>query len=198
MSEPLPKVKILLDSGDPSERLHFVVLDYNSLKYMNVKICSAEEHIERGNERNYKSPLKNYFFLFRNDVVDTWNLAKAAKKYRKYPESFKNISLIWNNLPKNVIDIYEQIYNDYKELIPKFGEFVQYSPPKRTDEGESFEEFINYPEALTFQSNELHITSAKYDNLTPTINSVEKEKNEVGSDLSMFFSYSCKNLKFII
>ncbi|GBC06657.1 hypothetical protein RclHR1_00070024 [Rhizophagus clarus] len=112
MSEPLAKIKILLDGYNPSESLHFVVLDNETRRYMSVKMSSAEEHIERGNKRNYRSPLKNSYMLFRNDIIDAWNLAKETKKFRKYPESFKDISLLWNNLP-----IQEE----------KFEEFIDYS-----------------------------------------------------------------------
>lgn len=178
MSEPLSKVKILLDSEN-SEGLHLVILDCESRKYMSAKIFSAEEHVKRGNERNYKSPLKNSYMLFRNDIIETWNLAKQTKKFRKYPESFKDISLLWSNLPKNGIEIYEQIYIDYKELFPKFEEFIQFSPRKNVNEGEKFEEFVNYSEALVFRSEEHQRFTS--DNLPPTIKSVEK--NEVVSEL---------------
>ncbi|CAB4428864.1 unnamed protein product [Rhizophagus irregularis] len=179
MSEPLSKIKILLDN-DPSERFHFVVLDSETPRYMSVKISSAIEHIERGNERNYKSPLRNLYMLFRNDITDTWNLAKETKKFRKYPESFKNISLIWNNLPKNVVEIYEQIYTNYKELIPKFEEFVPYAPQGENEENmdenivetgaENIEKFVNNSETLVFRSNLPLITKSV-------------EKNEVVSGL---------------
>ncbi|CAB5372682.1 hypothetical protein RhiirA5_408800 [Rhizophagus irregularis] len=133
MSEPLSKVKILLDSEN-SEGLHLVILDCESRKYMSAKIFSAEEH---------------------------------------------DISLLWSNLPKNGIEIYEQIHIDYKELFPKFEEFIQFSPRKNVNEGEKFEEFVNYSEALVFRSEEHQRFTS--DNLPPTIKSVEK--NEVVSEL---------------
>ncbi|CAB5121802.1 unnamed protein product [Rhizophagus irregularis] len=114
MSEPLSKVKILLDSEN-SEGLHLVILDCESRKYMSAKIFSAEEHVKRGNE----------------------------------------------------------------QLFPKFEEFIQFSPRKNVNEGEKFEEFVNYSEALVFRSEEHQRFTS--DNLPPTIKSVEK--NEVVSEL---------------
>lgn len=184
------KIRILLDDS------HFVVLDVETRRYMSVRISSAKEHIERGNERNYKSPLKNNYMLFRNDIIDTWNLAKETKKFRKYPESFKDTSLIWDNLPKNVIEIYEQIYTNYKELIPKFEEFVPYAPQGENEENmgenvvetrkENIEKFVNKSETLIFRSEEFQqLSSADYANLTPTTNSVEE--NEIVINLGMLF-----------
>lgn len=199
------KVKILLDSDELLKRLHFVVLDPETRRYMSVKISSAEEQVERGNERNYKSPLKNSYMLFRNDIIDTWNLAKETKKFRKYPESFKDISLLWSNLPKNVIEIYEQTYTNYKKLIPKFKEFVPYAHQEENEENmdedivetgtENTENFVNNSEILFFRPEELqHMSSNDYSSTAM----ISIEENEVISDLGMLLSIVTKFYKFLL
>jgi hypothetical protein len=177
-------IKIIDDSSE--EPPHLVVLDENTGKFMRVKISSPEENFERGVRRGYKSPSKNPFMIFRHDVIDKWNTAKKNKKFRKYPASFKDISLLWRNLPPNIIDMYEQIYLDYKELIPKFNEFVSYTPQENTAVSatevgvENGHEFINDAENLIEESQYIDIT---FDNATAIF---EGDENFPGN-LGMFF-----------
>ncbi|CAB4486437.1 hypothetical protein RhiirA1_387259 [Rhizophagus irregularis] len=172
------KVKILLDDDER----HFVILDFKTQRYMIVKIVSAKKHFERGNERNYKSPLKNTYMLFRSDIIDTWDLAKETKNFSKYPKSFKDISLLWDSLPKKVVVIYEKNYANYKELIPKFVEFIPYAPQGENEENmdenivetgtENIETFVNNSETFEtfFRSGEFqHISTANYANLAPSL-----------------------------
>ncbi|CAB4386053.1 unnamed protein product [Rhizophagus irregularis] len=172
------KVKILLDDDER----HFVILDFKTQRYMIVKIVSAKKHFERGNERNYKSPLKNTYMLFKSDIIDTWNLAQETKNFSKYPKSFKDISLLWNSLPKKVVVIYKKNYANYKELIPKFVEFIPYAPQGENEENmdenivetgtENIETFVNNSETFEtfFRSGEFqHISTANYANLAPSL-----------------------------
>jgi hypothetical protein len=188
MSEPLSKVKILLDSEDSKGGLYFVVLDNDTRRYMSVKISTPEEIIERGTSRNYKNTLKNSFMLCRNDIVDAWNIAKETKKFRKYPASFKDISLIWSRLPQNIIDIYDQIFINYKRLIPKFAEFVSYAPQEEnTNENimemraETTEEFNLVTEEIINGTENWILGSHSDDNSNTMINS------ETGAEITEEF-----------
>ncbi|RGB41885.1 hypothetical protein C1646_738886 [Rhizophagus diaphanus] len=157
MSEPLSKIKILLDN-DPSERFHFVVLDSETPRYMSVKISSAIEHIERElipkfDEFVPYAPQGENEENMDEKIVETG--AEISKKYQHFTSANRdNLPLTTKSVEKN-------------EVVSGLGDF---------------EEFINYSEASVFRPEEYqHFTSANYDNLPPT-----GEKNEVVSDLDSY------------
>jgi hypothetical protein len=109
--ENLSKIKILLDRTEPSERLHVLVLDRETHCYLNVKISLPEEFVNR----KYKDIL-NAYMIFRIDFCNAFNVAKTNEKFRKNSGSFKDTSSLWKISPKEVTDVYEQIFSRYKEL----------------------------------------------------------------------------------
>ncbi|RIA88137.1 hypothetical protein C1645_877593 [Glomus cerebriforme] len=123
MSNPLLKVKILLDRNEPSERLHVIVLDCEAHIFLNVKISSPEEIVKK----KYKDIL-NAYMLFRIDFCDAFNVAKSNEKFCKNSEVFKDTSLLWKNSPKEVTDEYERVFANYKKLKPKVLNFITYKP----------------------------------------------------------------------
>ncbi|GBC06664.1 hypothetical protein RclHR1_00070031 [Rhizophagus clarus] len=124
----LSKIKILLDRTEPSNRLHVLVLDPETHCYLNAKISTPEEIANR----NYKDML-NAFMIFRVDFCDAFNAAKSNDKFRKNSESFKDISFLWKNSPKEVVDEYERVFRDFKKLKPKKLSFINCYPHVRQE-----------------------------------------------------------------
>ncbi|PKY51553.1 hypothetical protein RhiirA4_546626 [Rhizophagus irregularis] len=120
MSEPLDKLEKKIDILLSADGV-IVILDLcGTERFMNVKISSPEEIFGR-----HKDSLKNSYMMFRDDVHLVWKEAKQTKKFRKFPGSFKNISLLWSSLPENIKNIYMQIFTDYKKLAPRFKNYIK-------------------------------------------------------------------------
>lgn len=119
----MPNIKILLDNTEPSNRLHVLALDSDTHCYLNVKISLAGELVNR----NYKDIL-NAFMIFRIDFCEAFSEAKSNDKFRKNSGSFKNISFLWKISPKDVTDVYEQVFIEFKKLKPKKLSFITCYP----------------------------------------------------------------------
>ncbi|RIA88143.1 hypothetical protein C1645_775727 [Glomus cerebriforme] len=106
-----------------------------------IKISSSEKMIERSIKRNYKRPLKNPYMIFMVDCSEALKLMKKKKNFakffherlpyekkekkRKTRKTRKIISSLWGIAPKQIKDVYEQIFEDYKKSKPKFIAFCQ-------------------------------------------------------------------------
>ncbi|CAB4486446.1 unnamed protein product [Rhizophagus irregularis] len=143
----LTKLKILLDKTEPSNRLHVLALDSEAHCYLNVKISLAEELVNR----NYKDIL-NAYMIFRIDFCDAFSEAKSNEKFRKNSGSFKDTSFLWKISPKEVTDIYEQIFTEFKKLKPKKLSFIACYPQKNKSESNNEPKFEN-PEITLNQVN---------------------------------------------
>ncbi|RGB41876.1 hypothetical protein C1646_684702 [Rhizophagus diaphanus] len=130
----MAKIKILLDKTEPSKRLHVLALDSETHCYLNVKISFAEELVNR----NYKDIL-NAFMIFRIDFCDAFNEAKSNEKFRKKLGSFKNTSFLWKISPKDVTDVYEQVFTEFKKLKPKKLSFITCYPQESKSRELNFE-----------------------------------------------------------
>ncbi|CAB4428852.1 unnamed protein product [Rhizophagus irregularis] len=119
----MAKIKILLDKTEPSKRLHVLALDSDTHCYLNVKISLAVELVNR----NYKDIL-NAFMIFRIDFCDAFSEAKSNEKFRKNLGSFKDTSFLWKISPKDVTDVYEQVFTEFKKLKPKKLSFITCYP----------------------------------------------------------------------
>lgn len=148
MSEPLSKIKILLDRTEPSKRLHVLVLDRDTHCYLSVKISSPEELVNR----NYKDIL-NAFMIFRIDFCDSFNVAKSNEKFRKNSNSFKDTSFLWKISPEEVTDVYEQVFTEFKKLKPKKLSFITCYPQKNKSESNNEPEFESTSNQVNLRNN---------------------------------------------
>ncbi len=133
----LPNVKVILDKKKPSNRSHVFVLNLEANVFMDVKISSPQEVVDRSSNRNYKSNLKNAYMIFMIDCCEAFDAAKKNKKNKKFrqnSEPFRDVSLLWRNAPKEVKDEYEEIFVNYKKLIPKGFSFVSCLPQEGANE----------------------------------------------------------------
>jgi hypothetical protein len=143
----MEEIKILLDKTDISNRLYVLVLDGKTHCYLHVKISYAEELVNR----NYKNIL-NAFMIFRIDCCGAFNEAKSNERFRKNYRSFKDTSFLWKISPKEVTDVYELVFTDFKKLKPKILNFITCYPQENKSENNNEPEFEN-SEAIYDQNN---------------------------------------------
>lgn len=122
MVEPPPT--IYLDENGPSKNI--LVLDHKYNKFLSIKISTAREIYDR----NYRDILNSYM-IFSIDCCAGFNLAKSNKNYKQFSYSPKDISLLWENSPKDVKDEYEKIYIGFKNFKPKVKKFVMCDPSEK-------------------------------------------------------------------
>ncbi|CAB5122012.1 hypothetical protein RhiirA5_405404 [Rhizophagus irregularis] len=176
--ENLSKIKILLDRTEPSERLHVLVLDRETHCYLNVKISLPEEFVNR----KYKDIL-NAYMIFRIDFCNAFNVAKTNEKFRKNSGSFKDTSSLWKISPKEVTDVYEQIFSRYKELKPKKLNFITCYPQENKNESNNELESEN-SENTMYQINNISISQSETENPGNIICQDDLSTDEINDSIS--------------
>lgn len=97
---------------DSSGRQNVLVLNKDTNTFLSVEVSYDNEITGR----NYKD-IKNAYMIFMIDCNKAYKEAKSKKKFQNKKNSvcFKDYQMLWKNASQEVKDVYEQVFNNFKE-----------------------------------------------------------------------------------